>query len=217
MERYLLPGRPGWVEKNSPSPKACGAVIHQAGGLAYLAHLDRIGRKDRQRGLLVARWRRRGWTAWRPGTPPMTGSGRPWRTAWRRNGGCCAAAAATSTGTGNPTAWGRAWGSSLCRLPGPKNRRTKIRKTPLARPCLKIEKRLKFSQETDSCKEESGEILCVFRALTTMQMLFLAEKDGLFDFSNKAQARDAGFVLFLERSVLLLRVGGGPPGGSPGL
>ncbi len=55
MERYLLPGRPGWVEKNSPSPKACGAVIHQAGGLAYLAHLDRIGRKDRQRGLLVAR------------------------------------------------------------------------------------------------------------------------------------------------------------------
>ena len=45
MERYLLPGRPGWVEKNSPSPKACGAVIHQAGGLAYLAHLDRkIGR-----------------------------------------------------------------------------------------------------------------------------------------------------------------------------
>ena len=87
----------------------------------------------------------------------------------------------------------------------------------LARPCLKIEKRLKFSQETDSCKEESGEILCVFRALTTMQMLFLAEKDGLFDFSNKAQARDAGFVLFLERSVLLLRVGGGPPGGSPGL
>ena len=67
-------------------------------------------------------WRRRGWTAWRPGTPPTTGSGRPWRTAWRRNGGCCAAAAATSTGTGNPTAWGRAWGSSLCRLPGPKNR-----------------------------------------------------------------------------------------------
>ena len=55
MERYLLPGRPGWVEKNSPSPKACGAVIHQAGGLAYLAHLDRIGRRDRQRGLLVAR------------------------------------------------------------------------------------------------------------------------------------------------------------------
>ncbi len=55
MEWYLLPGRPGWVEKNSPSPKACGAVIHQAGGLAYLAHLDRIGRRDRQRGLLVAR------------------------------------------------------------------------------------------------------------------------------------------------------------------
>ena len=55
MERYLLPGRPGWVEKNSPSPKACGAVIHQAGGLAYLAHLDRIHKGAKADSLRIAR------------------------------------------------------------------------------------------------------------------------------------------------------------------
>ena len=55
LEKYLIPGKPGWVEKHPPRPAACAEIIHQAGGLAFLAHLDRIGRKDRQRGLLVAR------------------------------------------------------------------------------------------------------------------------------------------------------------------
>lgn len=55
MEKYLLPGGPGWVAKNSPCPRECGEIIHRAGGLAYLAHLDRIDKRDPERGLRMAR------------------------------------------------------------------------------------------------------------------------------------------------------------------
>lgn len=56
LEKYLLPGGAGWVEKNSPSPRECGEIIHRAGGLAYLAHLDRIDKRDQNRSLRIARW-----------------------------------------------------------------------------------------------------------------------------------------------------------------
>ena len=46
LEGYLIPGKPAWVEKNSPRPKECAAIIHRAGGLAFLAHLDRIHKGD---------------------------------------------------------------------------------------------------------------------------------------------------------------------------
>lgn len=55
LERFLIPGRPAWIEKKSPSPAVCAEVIHGAGGKAFLAHLDRIDKRDRERGLRLAR------------------------------------------------------------------------------------------------------------------------------------------------------------------
>ena len=55
LERYLIPGKPGWVEKNSPRPRECAAIIHKAGGLAFLAHLDRIDKGNREHSLAIAR------------------------------------------------------------------------------------------------------------------------------------------------------------------
>lgn len=55
LERFLIPGKPAWIEKNSPSPAECAAVIHGAGGKTFLAHLDRIDKKDRARSIKLAR------------------------------------------------------------------------------------------------------------------------------------------------------------------
>ncbi len=55
LERYLIPGKPGWVEKNTPPPKVCAEIIHRAGGLAFLAHLDRIHKGDAAHSLTIAR------------------------------------------------------------------------------------------------------------------------------------------------------------------
>lgn len=55
LERYLIPGKPAWVEKNCPAPEQCVRVIHGAGGRAFLAHLDRIDKEDRERGIALAR------------------------------------------------------------------------------------------------------------------------------------------------------------------
>jgi len=55
LERYLTPGKPAWVEKNAPRPAECAEIIHRAGGLAYLAHLDRIDKGDQARSLEIAR------------------------------------------------------------------------------------------------------------------------------------------------------------------
>ena len=55
LEKYLIPGKPGWVEKHSPRPAACAEIIHQAGGLAFLAHLDRIHKGAKADSLRIAR------------------------------------------------------------------------------------------------------------------------------------------------------------------
>ncbi len=55
MEEYLLPGRPAWVEKRGPDPAQCVTAIRRAGGLAVLAHLNRISRKDPQLAISLAR------------------------------------------------------------------------------------------------------------------------------------------------------------------
>lgn len=55
LERYLIPGKPAWIEKNCPSPAQCAHLIHGAGGKAFLAHLDRIDKKDQARSLKLAR------------------------------------------------------------------------------------------------------------------------------------------------------------------
>ena len=55
LQRYLIPGRPAWIAKKSPTPGECAAVIHEAGGKAFLAHLDRIDQRDPERGKRLAR------------------------------------------------------------------------------------------------------------------------------------------------------------------
>lgn len=55
LEKYLVPGKPAWVEKNCPTPEECVEVIHGAGGKAFLAHLDRIDKGDREHGVALAR------------------------------------------------------------------------------------------------------------------------------------------------------------------
>ncbi len=55
LETYLIPGKPAWVEKNAPRPRACVEIIHKAGGLAFLAHLDRIHKGDQACCLSIAR------------------------------------------------------------------------------------------------------------------------------------------------------------------
>lgn len=55
LERFLIPGKPAWIEKNCPSPAECAALIHGAGGKAFLAHLDRIDKNDRERSLRLAK------------------------------------------------------------------------------------------------------------------------------------------------------------------
>lgn len=55
LERFLIPGKPAWIEKNCPSPAQCADLIHGAGGKAFLAHLDRIDKKDQSRSLRLAR------------------------------------------------------------------------------------------------------------------------------------------------------------------
>lgn len=38
FELYLSPGKPGYVKRVTPSPKECINLIHEAGGIAILAH-----------------------------------------------------------------------------------------------------------------------------------------------------------------------------------
>ena len=54
LEEYLSPGGPAWVEKRGPDPARCVSAIHRAGGLAVLAHLNRICPRDPERGLRLA-------------------------------------------------------------------------------------------------------------------------------------------------------------------
>lgn len=55
FDRYLTPGRPGWVERERPEAAAAIALIHRAGGTASVAHpgVDQISRQE-LRGLAQA-------------------------------------------------------------------------------------------------------------------------------------------------------------------
>lgn len=48
FDRYLTPGRPGWVERERPEAAEAIALIHRAGGTASVAHpgADRISRQE---------------------------------------------------------------------------------------------------------------------------------------------------------------------------
>lgn len=38
FKKYLTPGKPGYVKRETPTPKECIDLIHKGGGLAFLAH-----------------------------------------------------------------------------------------------------------------------------------------------------------------------------------
>ena len=46
FDRYLAEGQPAWVPRRAPSPAEVVAVIHDAGGLASLAHPGLLGRDE---------------------------------------------------------------------------------------------------------------------------------------------------------------------------
>ena len=53
--RYMSRGTPGYVPRETPAVDWCIQVTHQAGGLAFVAHINQICRKDPQRSLYLCR------------------------------------------------------------------------------------------------------------------------------------------------------------------
>lgn len=53
--RYMLPGGICYVMRRTPSYQECLEVIHQAGGLAFVAHINQIDRKDPERCVSICR------------------------------------------------------------------------------------------------------------------------------------------------------------------
>ena len=49
ISKYLLKGGIAYVEREMPTPQETLDVIHQGGGLAFIAHTNQIDRKDRDR------------------------------------------------------------------------------------------------------------------------------------------------------------------------
>lgn len=54
LETYLVPGKSAWIEKRTPSVEQCLDVIRAAGGLAILAHIDRIDKQSCENSLAIA-------------------------------------------------------------------------------------------------------------------------------------------------------------------
>lgn len=55
MAKYMLKGTVGYVKRQNPPPDECIDVIHQAGGLAFIAHINQIDRQDWAHGESVVR------------------------------------------------------------------------------------------------------------------------------------------------------------------
>lgn len=55
LESFLVPGQPAWIEKRTPTVEECISVIHSAGGVAVLAHIDRIDKNNAANSLAIAR------------------------------------------------------------------------------------------------------------------------------------------------------------------
>ena len=53
--KYLLKGGIAYVEREMPTPQEALDIIHQGGGLAFIAHTNQIDRKDRGRSCLLCR------------------------------------------------------------------------------------------------------------------------------------------------------------------
>ncbi len=55
MAKYMLTGTVGYVKRENPPPGECVEVIHQGGGLAFIAHINQIDRQDWAHGEAVVR------------------------------------------------------------------------------------------------------------------------------------------------------------------
>lgn len=55
FQNYLMRGRCGYVSRQTPSPAQCIQATHRAGGLAFVAHIHQICRRDPQRSLYLCR------------------------------------------------------------------------------------------------------------------------------------------------------------------
>lgn len=55
FERYIGDGKPAYVKKPQPSPEACIALIHEANGIAVLAHPNTIHLTDQKLSALFER------------------------------------------------------------------------------------------------------------------------------------------------------------------
>lgn len=55
VEKYLLKGCVGYVERKTPAPDDCIDTIHRAGGLAFVAHTNQIDRYDRDRSVRLCK------------------------------------------------------------------------------------------------------------------------------------------------------------------
>lgn len=53
--RYMARGTPGYIPRETPPVDWCIRVTHEAGGLAFVAHINQICRKDPQRSLYLCR------------------------------------------------------------------------------------------------------------------------------------------------------------------
>ncbi|MGI6699766.1 MAG: PHP domain-containing protein [Christensenellales bacterium] len=55
MNRYLRKGGIAYVERETPSPKECIQMIHDAGGLAFVAHANQIDKNSRENSIHICR------------------------------------------------------------------------------------------------------------------------------------------------------------------
>lgn len=54
-DRYLSKGQVGYANRETPSPRACIDAVHRAGGLVFVAHVNRIHRGDPDHSLAICR------------------------------------------------------------------------------------------------------------------------------------------------------------------
>ncbi len=94
FDKYLARGRPAYVERTQLTIEQCIELVHEAGGVAVLAHPTWVGDVE---GMLPG-WSKPGWTALKPITGCTTN--RLWRGSkgWPGSTGWCPPAEATSTG-----------------------------------------------------------------------------------------------------------------------
>lgn len=55
LKKYMRKGTVGYVMRKTPPAQACVDMVHKAGGLAFVAHINQIDMNDPQHGIAVCR------------------------------------------------------------------------------------------------------------------------------------------------------------------